>query len=472
MFFEYTPKERIAMNTSEIELVQKGSCYRFFAIFTLLLLSCMFIQNVQGDNLSDKINLQLSSDNRSAIIDTVISKLNELYVYPDIAQEMVTYIQEKRDDHAYDSITALDKFTHQLTSDLLSIYPDGHLEVNVLKDREGEIRPQESEEVWWERRVKEAQYNNFYFRKIEWLPGNIGYLDIRKFEFAEISGATAIAVMQFLAYSDALILDLRQNPGGRDGLTQLFFSYFFEDHRVHYNTTQDNNRGITKQWWTIPYVPGHRMPDIPIYILTSRGTGSAAEEFAYALKHLDRAIIVGDTTAGAAHTTHRHIFPGLNIEMHLPDSRSIHPKTQSDWEGIGVIPHITVSPETAFDVAYSQAIDTLYNLETEDIGRFRLEWVKRKLDAELNPIKLDRKMTEEYAGKYGPRTITVEKTTLFYQRENRPKYPMIPLGNDWFRLEDLDYFRILFSRDSSGNVVELVGVYDDGSRDINSRSGN
>ena len=454
------------MNTKNEMITQRRFCCLPYIIAGIILLQSILISSVQGQNITE---LNINSEQRAAIIDTVISKLNQLYVYPEIAKRMSACIKDKQNNHAYDKINTLDEFVQQLTNDLLSIFPDGHLEINVLQKREVDMHPGESEEDWWDRRVKESQYNNFYFRKIEWLPGNVGYLDIRKFEYAIISGPTAVAVMQFLAYSDALIIDLRQNPGGRE-LTQLLLSYFFEDHRVHFNTMKDNNRKITRQWWTMTYVPGKRMPEIPIYILTSRGTGSAAEEFAYTLKHLDRAVIIGDTTAGAAHTTHRHMYPELNIEIYMPDGRPIHPKTGKDWEGIGVIPHISVSPERAFDVAYAAALDSLYKNATKDIEKFRIEWVKKELDAKLNPIIMIPKTMKKYVGTYGPRKIFLKNKMLFYQRENRPKHCMIPLGDDWFKLDDLDYFRLHFMKNKNGKVIELVGVYDDGSRAANKRT--
>ena len=216
------------MITKNKKRTQKGFDYLLFIIVVVILLQCILISSVQGQNTTEVNTLQINSDQRAAIINTVISQLKQLYVYPKIAKRMSDYIKDKQNNHAYDNINTLDKFVHQLTNDLLSIFPDGHLEIRVLQKREIEMHPGESKEDWWNRRVKEAQYNNFYFRKLEWLPGNIGYLDLRRFEYASISGPTAIAVMQFLAYTDALILDLRQNPGGRDGLTQLFFSYFFD----------------------------------------------------------------------------------------------------------------------------------------------------------------------------------------------------------------------------------------------------
>ena len=448
------------------------NCYLVVIIILLFILDVLPTGLMGHQNTSDVDVLKINSDKRNTIIDTVLLKLNELYVYPEIAQKMTLHIREKQKDHEYDQIENLDEFVNRLTKDLLSIFQDGHLQIQVLKERVAEMRPEESEEEWWKRRVKEAEYNNFFFRKVEWLPGNIGYLDIRRFEYASISGPTAIAVMQFLAYSDAIIIDLRQNPGGRDELTQLFFSYFFEDHSVHYNTTQDNNRKITKQWWTTVYVPGRRIPNIPIYVLTSQNSGSAAEEFAYSLKHLNRAVIIGEKTAGAAHTTHRHMFPELNIELHIPDGRSIHPKTGKDWEGVGVIPHISVASDKAFDVAYAEALSGLKNNAKEEIASFRIDWVKREIDAKLKPVVMTSEEMEQYLGKYRSRKILFENGKLFYQREGRPKQQLVPLGDDWFKVEGLDYFRLYFIRNQSGKVTELNGVYDDGSVDRSERDSN
>ena len=457
------------MNWSIMSL--KGVAWILALILTFTFLQSICSTSARGDDHTTNSNRPLDHEWRSAIIDTLIVKLEELYVYPEIAKKMVSYIREKQRAYAYDSFTDLSDFLYTLTSDVLSVFPDGHFEISVLRETENEIRAEESEDEWWQRRTREAQYNNFYFRKVEWLYGNIGYLDLRRFEFPELSGETAVSVMQFLAYTDAIIIDLRQNPGGRGELSQLLISYFFEDHRVHYSTDDDRGKAVNKQWWTIPFVRGKRKPETPLFILTSTGTGSAAEGFAYALKHLNRAVVIGDTTAGAAHKTHPHLFPELGIEIHMPDGRSYSPVTNKDWEGVGVIPHVVVNADKAFDMAYAMAIDTLYQGEIDQDRRFRLEWVKRELDAELNPTTLDELAIREYTGQYGPRKIFTDKGSLYYQREGRPEYQLIPLGDDWFKVKGLDYFRVVFSRDASGKVDGLIGVYDDGSQDPTRRTG-
>jgi C-terminal processing protease CtpA/Prc len=64
---------------------------------------------------------------------------------------------------------------------------------------------------------------------VEQLPGNVGYLDFRGFASPDQAGATAIAALNFLAYCDAIIIDLRQNGGGSPAQIQLISSYFFSD---------------------------------------------------------------------------------------------------------------------------------------------------------------------------------------------------------------------------------------------------
>ncbi|MEO0456712.1 MAG: S41 family peptidase, partial [Cyanobacteria bacterium P01_A01_bin.114] len=80
-------------------------------------------------------------------------------------------------------------------------------------------------------------------------------------------------------------------------------------------------------------------------------TFSAAEEFAYNLQQLKRAVIVGEATAGGAN-------PGQGIRlddhfwMFLPTGRAINPITGSNWEGTGVIPDFKIPAELSLQAAH------------------------------------------------------------------------------------------------------------------------
>ena len=154
---------------------------------------------------------------------------------------------------------------------------------------------------------------NFGFARVERLDGNIGYVDLRGFTPPEIASETAAAAMTFLGGTDAMIFDVRQNGGGSPEMVAFLTSYLFEG-TVHLNDFYSRPTNETRQSWTLPYVPGRRFPGKNVYILTSRKTFSGAEEFTYNLRHLGRATVVGETTAGAAHLVGgRRISDGFAI---------------------------------------------------------------------------------------------------------------------------------------------------------------
>ncbi len=85
-----------------------------------------------------------------------------------------------------------------------------------------------------------------------------------------------------------------------------------------------------------------------MFILTSRRTPSAAEEFAYDMKLLQRATIVGEPTWGGAHPA-RAYFAGRHFIATSPSARAINPISKSNWEATGVLPDFAVPPEKALD---------------------------------------------------------------------------------------------------------------------------
>jgi C-terminal processing protease CtpA/Prc len=98
-------------------------------------------------------------------------------------------------------------------------------------------------------------------------------------------------------------------------------------------------------------VAGNKLADKPVYVLTSSRTQSAAEYFAYNLKMLKRATVVGETTAGHQHSgAFRRINDhfGMGIQEAAPLDN---PYPVKGWEVIGVDPDLKVSRKEAFDAA-------------------------------------------------------------------------------------------------------------------------
>lgn len=138
-------------------------------------------------------------------------------------------------------------------------------------------------------------------------------------------------------------------------MVALIISYVFNSEPVHLNNFYSREDHFISQSWTLPYVPGKRYIDKPVFVLTSGRTFSAAEEFAYNLKNLNRATIIGEVTGGGANPGKIHQLT-KHFSVFIPDGRAINPISQTNWEGKGVIPDIETTHVKAFTTAYEQAL--------------------------------------------------------------------------------------------------------------------
>jgi hypothetical protein len=441
----------------------------FFLI--LLTLFGLFLKSLEAQQVSQNPpDKTIDAQVQAEVIDSVTQALNRVYVFPEVAKEMEKYLRQQYAEGKYKDLTSLDQFCQKLTQDLQEISKDRHLWVRFASDEmiaqfEGDTLTEEGKK----RELEERRRDNFCFKEIKLLEGNIGYLDFRCFSEATDAGATAVAAMNFLAYADAIIFDLRQNGGGKSSMIQLISSYLFRE-PTHLNSFYVRESDSINQFWTQAYVEGPRLNDVDVYVLTSSYTFSGAEEFAYNLKNLKRATIIGETTGGGAHPTDIKIFHHLNVGMSLPFGRAINPITGTNWEGTGVTPDIEVPQEKALDVAHLKALEKLLEKAKDPQREAELKWAIEGKKVLLNPVKIEPKNLKIYVGQYGPRKIWMENGDLCYQREDRPKYKLIPMGNHWFMLEGLDYFRIQFIMDEKGKATELVGHYSSGTTDSNKLS--
>ncbi|HWZ98055.1 MAG TPA: S41 family peptidase [Candidatus Dormibacteraeota bacterium] len=195
---------------------------------------------------------------------------------------------------------------------------------------------------------------NCTFEKVEILPRNIGYLKLNSFPDPEVCRVAAMAAMTYVNHADALIFDLRDNRGGFPETVQLFGSYLF-DHPEYWYNPRENTTGRS---WTHSPVVGNNLADKPVYVLTSAATASGAEQFCYDLKMLKRATLIGETTAGAAHSGVWHRLDD-HFGMGIPEVKAINPYSSNDWAEIGVEPDVKVSAPNALDVALKLAKNKL-----------------------------------------------------------------------------------------------------------------
>lgn len=389
--------------------------------------------------------------------------LKDRYVDAALGVKIGKTIQKGLRSGKYDAAKDVEAFAQALGRDLLELSNDRHLRIRfnpematMLADTGG------MNDAGMERFREEGRRRNYGFQKVEILPGNIGYLDLRQFAPAEMGAETAVAAMNFLTNSDALIVDLRKNGGGDPSQVQLLCSYLFSgEEPVHLNSLYNREMDQTNQFWTLPYVPGRRRADIPVFVLTSNRTFSGAEEFTYNLKNRKRATIIGETTGGGANPGGFFAVSDGFVAF-ISTGKAVNPVSKTNWEGTGVEPDIAVPADQALTVAQEEAFRALAAKAEDPEWKRSLEWMREDLEYRRTVAPLAAGQLQAYVGVFGIRTVTLDGDRLLYQREGGPQLTMIPLAVDLFALDGVDDVRIRFNRGPDGSVIGFNGVERDG----------
>jgi len=293
------------------------------------------------------------------LVGRALTVLCEKYVFPEKAVAAASAIRKRDDDGEYDDLDEA-VLAERLTTQLDELCADKHLRVRV---RDTGLREALDDGAIRAAAREQARLRNYSIARVERLDGNVGLIDLRGVADPAVAGPAVAAAMRLVAHTHALIFDLRNNRGGSPDGVIFWHSYLFTDSETHLNSIYDGATGTIRQFWSLAYVPGERYLDRPVYLLTSKATFSAGEEFCYNLKAQHRATLIGETTRGGAHPTDE--FPLTpTLEITVPIARSVNPVTGTNWEGTGVEPDIAVPAAEAFAVAYRSALQHVLTTST------------------------------------------------------------------------------------------------------------
>ncbi len=336
---------------------------QFILGFLLITASCKTVFAQFSPSQKDLI---ITKREKIEVTDSIITAINNSYVFPDIALKTAKAIKTYQKKGYYNNIKSSREFADTISDQLIRISNDKHLRVLFSYD----TIPQKSEE---EAPIPDfiktfAIQHNYGFNKIEVLEGNIGYLNILGFFPFEEATKKAIAALDFLSSTKALIIDLRENTGGVDTLTRFILSHFINpkdsDHLLEVKFRKGNK---VEKPWSSYYDPSQKFVDKPVYVLTSSGTFSAGEAFAYILQASKRATIIGETTGGGANVEDL-IRINDHFVLSLPVGAPVNSITKTNWEGVGVKPDMEISKEKALSTAHIIALKKLIeNCTTEEL---------------------------------------------------------------------------------------------------------
>ena len=288
-----------------------------------------------------------------ATADAVATK----YVFVQKGEDAARVVRRGVRAGRYRSLATASALTDSLTADLRRAAGDQHLQV-VFSVRERTAPPGGGTSAADVARDREAAaWRNYGFHQVERLDGNVGYLELGRFDDPALAGATLATAMSFLAGTDALIVDLRGNGGGYAAMVALVASYFFPEQTL-LTTLHHRDPADVSQLWTLPHVAGPRYVGKPVYILVSGRTFSAAEALAYHLQTHHLATIVGEKTRGGANPGGWEMI-GTHFGVSVPTAWNEAADTHGNWEGVGIAPDVAAPFAEAKKVAHRAALGAL-----------------------------------------------------------------------------------------------------------------
>jgi len=191
----------------------------------------------------------------------------------------------------------------------------------------------------------------------EMLPDDIAYISLN--DFNQKATEETLAAMEELFAQDpqALIFDLRDNPGGFLNQSVSIADLFLPENVVLY---ERNQNGLDQSFRTDD---GDLAETIPLAVLVNPGSASASEIVAGAIQDHGRGIVIGETTFGKGSVQQVHRLSD-GSEMRVTIARWYTPNNNT-IEGEGITPDIEVPMEFGAeeDIQLERAIEYILNGE-------------------------------------------------------------------------------------------------------------
>lgn len=377
----------------------------------------------------------------AAVVAEVRRVIAERYVLPERRPALDAVLAEGLTSGRY-AVTDGAALAERINADLERVGRDGHLSFR-FDPREAAVLAAGSVETPGDNAVFEGLVRkaNHGVTELRLLPGNVRVMKYDGFHWIGPDSAAALDdALRFLAGGDAVILDLRGNGGGDPRAVQHIISRFLAA-GTPLVTFHMNGSPEPDSLSALESPADQRMVGKPLYVLTSGGTASAAEEFTGHVAGYRLGQIVGANTAGAAY---RNDILAVEDRFILSVSvgRPVLASTGSDWEGVGHAPTLPADVPAALDVAHAAALKTVAATAAPE-DRAGLLAVAEAVEARALR-RAPALPLEAYAGVYGERALTTDGGRLYSRRNDRPAFALIPLGGDRFAVEDTPTMRMTF----------------------------
>ncbi|HZY81149.1 MAG TPA: S41 family peptidase [Cyclobacteriaceae bacterium] len=393
--------------------------------------------------------------NVKVLIDSLDRALFKTYIFPEKSKIMSDYLKQQLKKGAYKNIKDPKALAAKIEGDIQSVHHDGHLRLHY-DPRFPKVPPPIRQNTEIDTvALRSEKYNNFGFRTSEILNGNIGYVRFNGFSgMVEASKPTIVSAFRFVSNTNALIIDVRGNGGGSPWMVKYICSFFYKE-RTRLNDIYDRRADKTMEFWADPADAENMKLSMPVYILTSKRTFSAAEDFTYAMQTNKRAVIVGDTTGGGAHPT-GPVYVGQDIVIDIPFARSINHITKTDWEGTGVRPDVPVAADEALKKAQEVFFRAQLATAKSENDKNVAQWCIDALNAHENYGQdLTTTVLGKYEGSYGRFKVYLKDDALYLDDFIGRTFRLKPISQSLF-LGD-DWFQVAFYSENGKDKMKMSG---------------
>lgn len=304
-------------------------------------------------------------------VESLADKVEAEYFDPAMGTKIASKLREELSRGQYGKIPDAEALATLLTSDMYGVAKDKHLILRPTMVPAIQASPKSA--LLEETRGERGKRENFGLQKIEILPGNIGYLRVTAFYRPEETRESIADAMAFLHHAEALIVDLRDHGGGASPTVALFTSYFLDEPNMLLFAISPRPPGAPRQYLTEPGTLINRNAIRPTFLLTSPGTSSGGEGVAFLLQERHRALVIGEVTWGGANQVPNPRPVTQGLQAFIPNGLMRSALTGRSWEGVGVIPDVSVSADRALRLAHTLAIQALLRSATEGNRQERLK---------------------------------------------------------------------------------------------------
>jgi retinol-binding protein 3 len=415
--------------------------------FALLVTIFLLLQTAKAQE-----NVNISDAEKQTIFNTALEQMYKNYIFPGRVKTIEATIKKKFANKGYQDQTMLFDFLESLNKDLEVAGNDHHLNIfygpqYVKKIKAAEKNTATNEVVVPADFIQMIRYENFFLKKIERLDGNIGYFKFNKFEELRYSKDAMASAMNLISNSSAIILDLRQNGGGSAETVHFLMSYFLPDStKLGFFKRRINNE-VIELWTTTDPAIKKIADNIPLYIIVSKNTSSAAESLAYGLQQFKRATIIGEQTHGEGNPGKRFIINDL-LYMMIPTATNVNITTGTSWEGTGVTPDIKIEQSLALSKAIVESCKILQDRTGEKELKQLYQWMIPQYQSQIDPQTPPTELINLIIGEYAEgKKIDIENGMLYYINKTG-KFKMTYLSDESFAVEGKDY-RLKFPASTS-----------------------